>query len=153
MSIRLIAAVVLVCGVLAGANLDRLVVQLPAFQRLGASNWAIYSRRADLGHGLLFYPVIAIGAFLLSIVAFFVARADPFAHRALVPLGVTIVLELVGLLLTTQAAPHMFRLRRAAEDDHPLFARSLRGFHRWSIFRGLFQIAAFLSSVWALSVA
>lgn len=61
-------------AVLAGAGLDRLVVQMPAWRIVGIQGWATYSRHADLGHGLLLYPIAAIGGFVLSLSAVITAR-------------------------------------------------------------------------------
>lgn len=56
-------------GLLAGVNADRLVVQMPAWRRLGPSAWAAYSRRADLGNAAWLYPPLAFGAAVLNLVA------------------------------------------------------------------------------------
>ena len=59
----------LVSGILAGGVVDRVVVGGPAWHELGAEAWAAYSRHADLGNGLVAYPVQAIGGALLIISA------------------------------------------------------------------------------------
>jgi hypothetical protein len=43
-------------GPLAGVAVDRLLVQLPAWQQTGPVAWAEFTRAADLGRGLLLYP-------------------------------------------------------------------------------------------------
>lgn len=64
----LVAATVL-GGILAGGVIDRVVVGGPAWHQLGAEAWAQYSRRADLGTGLVAYPIEGIGTALLLIAA------------------------------------------------------------------------------------
>jgi hypothetical protein len=56
-------------AMVAGTGVDRLVVQMPAWTRLGPQAWAAYSRHADLGNGLILYPTFAIGGCVLSIAA------------------------------------------------------------------------------------
>ena len=59
----------LLTGLLAGGVVDRAIVGGPAWQELGAQAWAQYSRLADLGAGLLAYPIEGIGSTLLSLAA------------------------------------------------------------------------------------
>ena len=49
-------------GLLAGASLDQSIKQLPARRRMGVIAFSAYSRAADLGTGLIWYPVLGIGA-------------------------------------------------------------------------------------------
>jgi hypothetical protein len=65
----LLAAAVLVSGILAGGVVARVVVGGPAWHELGADAWAAYSRHADLGNGLVACPIEAIGGALLIIAA------------------------------------------------------------------------------------
>jgi hypothetical protein len=65
----LLAAATFVSGILAGGVVDRVVVGGPAWHELGAEAWAAYSRHADLGNGLVAYPVEAIGGALLIVSA------------------------------------------------------------------------------------
>jgi hypothetical protein len=59
----------IIAGLLAGGVFDRVIVGGPAWPQLGAEAWAEYSRHADLGTGLLAYPVEGIGAPLLLLTA------------------------------------------------------------------------------------
>jgi hypothetical protein len=47
-------------GILAGINLDRYIVQVPAFRRLSVEQWVAYARFADLRTGLVWYPLLAV---------------------------------------------------------------------------------------------
>jgi hypothetical protein len=72
----------LVSGLLAGGNVDRAFVAMPAWQQVGATAWAEFSRHADLGNGLILYPIEAIGGALLTIAAAIMIHFDRFAPRA-----------------------------------------------------------------------
>src|SRR5437762_7447049 len=56
-------------GLLAGGDLDRWLVGMPAWQSVGILAWANYSRSADLGNGFVLYPILAIGGTVLSLAA------------------------------------------------------------------------------------
>jgi hypothetical protein len=45
---RIVVAATLVDCILAGANVNRAVVEMPAWQRTGPVAWAAFSRHADL---------------------------------------------------------------------------------------------------------
>lgn len=53
----LLLAATVVTGVLAGGVVDRVIVGGPAWHELGTYAWMQYSRRADLGGGLVVYPL------------------------------------------------------------------------------------------------
>jgi hypothetical protein len=61
----LLVAATLISGVLAGGIVDRAIVGGPAWHELGADAWMQYSRLADLGSGLIAYPVEGVGSTLL----------------------------------------------------------------------------------------
>lgn len=63
----LMVAATMFDAMVAGIGLDRVVVQVPAWTRLGPQAWAVYSRQGDLGNGLLLYPTLAVGGCGLSI--------------------------------------------------------------------------------------
>lgn len=99
--------------------MDRALVGGPAWHALGPEAWAQFSRRADLGVGLVAYPVEAIGATLLLIAALVSSRlGSNHEHRVTPPLVVAVIFSLLGLLLTAKAAPIMLSLgvERPAAD-------------------------------------
>src|SRR5450432_3229915 len=55
-------------GLLTGATLDKAIKQLPARKTIGATAYSDYSRAADLGNGLIWYPVLGVGTAALSVV-------------------------------------------------------------------------------------
>ena len=121
----LIAATVL-SGLLAGGNVDRAIVAMPAWEKVGASAWAAFSRHADLGNGLVLYPLEAIGAFLLILLAAVSLYLDRMARaRIMLPLCTALALAAAGLLCTLKAAPIMLSVGHL--DDPASLRTSLRG--------------------------
>jgi hypothetical protein len=149
----LLIAATLLHGFLAGGNVERALVHMPAWRKLGPRAWAAFSRQADLGRGLFLYPFEAILGAALAVGAALAFQFDPAASRAAaLPLYLGAALALAGLLATTQAAPKMLSLRRLADDDLPALQRAFHGFERWGNVRAVFQVLAFLANVWALAV-
>jgi hypothetical protein len=58
----LLIAATFMGGLLAGGNVDRAFVAMPAWEQMGAIAWEQFSRHADLGNGLVLYPLEAFGA-------------------------------------------------------------------------------------------
>jgi hypothetical protein len=149
-TLSFVVAATAVSGLLAGTNIDGLIVQMPAWGQVGALAWATYSREADLGNGLVLYPLEAIGGTLLTVcaaVTFYFDRTAP--HSAAIPIYAAVVLVLAGLLATTQAAPYMLSLREIGNDPAAL-QRAFDGFNRWGMVRAVFQILAFGANLWGL---
>jgi hypothetical protein len=147
----LLAAATLLSGILAGGVVDRVMVGGPAWHELGAAAWAQYSRLADLGSGLIAYPIEGIGSTLLIIAA---ALSNHFDRGA--PIGVSLALYLavafsiLGLLLTIKAAPIMLGL--ASSQSTAAVERAFDEFYFWGLYlRGLVDVLAFVALVWALS--
>jgi hypothetical protein len=149
--VALFAATVL-HGFLAGGNVERALVHMPAWRKLGPRAWAAFSRQADLGRGLLLYPLEAIPGAALAVGAAVAFQFDPAAARAAaLPLYLGAALALGGLLATTQAAPRMLSLRRLGAEDLPALQRAFDGFEFWGNIRAGLQVLAFLANVWALA--
>jgi hypothetical protein len=66
-------------GIAIGTSFDKTIVQLPAWDRVGAEPWATYSREADLRNGLRCYPAMGIGTVLANIAAAIAVHRDPKA--------------------------------------------------------------------------
>src|ERR1041385_3277950 len=99
-------------GALAGADIDRALVAMPAWQQTGAVAWANFSRHADLGNGLILYPVEAIGGALLILASAIAFHIDRTARRpALLPVYAALLFAAGGLALTFKAAPIMLGIR------------------------------------------
>src|SRR5690348_14970760 len=110
-----LVAATFVGGLLAGGNVDRAIVAMPAWQQVGVSSWADFSRHADLGNGLVLYPLEAIGGALLLLSAIICFRFERIGfERARVPLLAALALSLGGLALTLKAAPVMLGIEHTA---------------------------------------
>jgi hypothetical protein len=146
MSTHVAALAVVVAGLGAGLDLDRTVVALPAWRRLGVEPWAAFSREADLRNGLVLYPLIGVGSAILSIVS---AATAPTAARRAASLA---AMSAVAVLATTaKAAPNMLRIR--STDAHDGLRSAFDGFNRWHALRTVAQVVAFGASVTALQSA
>ena len=148
---RLVVVATLVESILAGMNVDRAVVQMPAWQRTGPLHWAAYSRHADLARrAAILYPGSAFANLILRVAAAISYLGD--AHRppgAAVPLFGAALMAGCGLLTTIKAAPNMLRVPRLG-DDAAALQRAMDGFQFWGNVRGLFQVLAFVGNVWSL---
>jgi hypothetical protein len=145
----LIAATVL-SGLLAGGNVDRAIVAMPAWEQVGAPAWAEFSRHADLGNGLVLYPLEAIGAFLLILLATVSLYRDRAAKTPVMPpLCGAAVLAAAGLLCTLEAAPIMLSVGHLS--DPASLRQAFDGFRFWGDVRGAAQVLAFFATVWALA--
>ena len=65
----LLIGTTLMHGFLAGGNVERALVHMPAWRKVGARAWAAFSRQADLGRGLFLYPFEAITGAALAVAA------------------------------------------------------------------------------------
>lgn len=146
----LLVAATLLSGLLAGGNVDRAIVAMPAWEQVGASAWAEFSRHADLGNGLFLYPFEAIGGFLLILaaaVSFHFDRAT--TGRSTLSLYGAVLFSVGGLLCTLKAAPIMLSIERVS--DRAALQHALDGFYFWGDIRGIFQVLAFFATVWVLA--
>jgi hypothetical protein len=144
----LMIAATFASGLLAGGNIDRALVAMPAWKQVGAVGWAEFSRHADLGNGLLLYPIEAIGGALLTLAAAASYHFDGAVRRAVaIPLWAAVAFSLGGLVLTLEAAPIMLGVGKA--DDPAALQAAFEGFRSWGNIRGVCQVFQFA----ALTVA
>jgi len=147
----LLAAATLVSGLLAGGVVDRVVVGGPAWHDLGAGAWAEYSRHADLGTGVVVYPMEAIGGALLIVAAIVSGRRNAGSWRRTALLYCALASAIAGLLLTLTAAPIMLGLAGPRPDA--VIRTAFDEFYLWGLqVRGAADLLAFLALVGALSV-
>jgi hypothetical protein len=146
----LLVSATLVSGVLTGGMVDRALIGTPAWRALGVNAWVQYSLHADLGSGLIAYPLEGIGATILIAAAtasFHFDRPPPGRVRMLLYLATTF--SLGGLLLTLKAAPIMLTLESPASISLP---RAFAEFHFWGLFlRGTADLLAFVFELCALT--
>ena len=149
LTLILILAATVVTGLLAGASLDKAIVQLPARHRMGVVGFAMFSRANDLGNGLIAYPILGISSALLAILAALVAflQKTPFQHAW--PLYISALLALLHSVTTSRAAPNMLSLREPTDDESRL-VETFNRFAKWHNLRAILQILNFMMLVWAI---
>jgi hypothetical protein len=147
----LLAAAALVSGLLAGGIIDRVLVGGPAWSALGAEAWLEYSRRADLGTGLIVYPIEGIGSTLLILAAALSSYFDrPSDSGVTIPLYCALGLSVTGLLLTAKAAPIMLSLGPPQTTGGA--QRAFDEFFVWGLYlRGAVDTLAFVALIWTLT--
>jgi len=133
------------------SGINRTLVDMPAWQRVGAPAWAQFSRWADLGpYGLVMYPLEGIGGTILSVVAALIfsrSRRSRTRSGAL-PIYAAALLALGGMLATTQAAPTLLRTQHTS--DPAALQQALNRFTFWGGVRAVCQSLAFGANLWSL---
>jgi len=144
----LVIAAAVLNGLLAGGNVDRALVAMPAWREVGMSNWADFSRHADLGHGQFIYPAMAIGGTLLSLSAailFSLFNGRPRGALWLIVAGAALMI--ISLPISFKAAPFMLSLRHIANSDAVALSRAFAGFEFWGRGQGLLHLLAFSANL------
>ena len=139
-------------GLLSGLNVDTALVKLPARRRIGAVAYATFARGNDLGNGLIVYPLLGVGAALLTVLATVVAYTEHFPVEVLLPLSLASGSSILHTFATTRAAPVM-RSLKDAPDDEALLTAKLDRFARWHTIRATFQVLTFFILLWAVVMA
>lgn len=108
---RLIAAATLVNGLLASGNINRNLIDMPAWRHVGPLGWAAFSWHADLGRtAMILYPGEAFAGVILSVAVAAMFRRDRTAPRAAaIQVYAAALLTIGGLLFTIKAAHHAQR--------------------------------------------
>jgi hypothetical protein len=135
-------------GIAAGFTIDRSIVALTAWRQLGPEAWAAFSRRADLGRGLVLYPAVGVSTWLLSLAtaASYAIQDGPSA--AAVAVYSAAGLSLLPAIATARAAPNMLKVRRTEIVEELTLA--LASFTRWNHVRAVSQTLCFAANIWAL---
>lgn len=148
--------VVLVCVVTAlvmavvGADLNRTLVEMPAWRVVGPQAWAAFSRHADLGVGHTIYPVLGIGGTLLSIAGAIVFRLSPRRPlAAAIPIYAWVCANIGGMILTVFAAPIMLSVPGLGDDPVAL-GRAFAGFAYWDGIRAVVGTLGDCAAIWAV---
>jgi len=134
-----------------GGGVMRAFVETPAWQHLGAAAWAAFSRSADLGPGLIVYPLFGIVSWVVVLtmaIAFFFDRQ---ANRAAsVPIYLAALFAVVAAATTIIAAPTMLGIRDLA-DNAPTVQAVFARFTLWGVYvRGAAFALSFLGSLAAV---
>jgi hypothetical protein len=130
-------------GILAGGNLDRYIVQVPAWRRVDVMSWLAYSRHADLGNGLIYYPLEAIGAFIFLLTCSCILLTISEDLRFRLPLYSATLFAVLGLVFTAFAAPVMLSLRTIPADPATV-QKAFDRFHFWGLLRAIAQVLSFI---------
>jgi len=139
-------------GLLAGLNVDTALVKLPTRRRIGAVAYATFARGNDLGNGLVVYPLLGVGAALLTVLTTLFAFLSQERMVVLLALSLATLLSLLHTGATTRAAPLMLSLK-TTPDDEVLLSAKLDRFAHWHAVRATLQVLAFFLLVWALMVS
>lgn len=142
----LILAATVVTGLLAGISLDKALVQLPARHRMGVVGFSAFSRANDLGNGLVLYPMLGIGAALLTMGAAVAAFLQGSSQVNAWLLYVSVLLALLHSGATARAAPNMLSLRQTSNDEAVL-TPIINRFAKWHNVRAILQLLNFLTLV------
>jgi hypothetical protein len=146
----LLTAAVMFSGFLAGGNLDRYIVQVPGFRHISVLTWAQYSRHADLGNGMVLYPLEAVAPFILFIVSvIIVARHRDLFKKTASPVYTAALFAASGLFFTIFAAPVMLGIR-TMPNDPVLLQNAFDKFHFWGLIRAIVQILSFFAGIMAM---
>lgn len=138
-------------GLLDGVTLNRALVQLPAWQRIGVLAWADFTRAENAGIGAVFYPALGLAALLLTIgtvVAYKFDRDKQFARS--VPIYTAGGLAIAWALVTRVVlVPELFALNRV--DANVLRLRQIfLTFLIGSAVNDVLHVVGFALSLWAL---
>lgn len=139
-------------GLLAGGNIDRLLVATPAWTHVGLDAWADFTRHADLGNGIVVYPAMALGgtAFVaLSAVVFAVTGRSP--RQAAVPVFLAALLMLAALPFSLMATPFITSLHHIKDGNSLELAHAFAGAHYWGRWQSILHVAAFCAELWAIA--
>ena len=134
-----------------GGVVVRALVETPAWRQLGVAAWADFSRAADLGPGLVAYPLFGIVSWVVVLAAAVVFTLDRRANRvASVPIYVAAVFSIVAAITTIVAAPTMISIRDLV-DNAPAIGAAFARFTLWGVYvRGAAFGLSFLGSLSAL---
>ena len=149
LTLTLILSATIATGLLAGASLDKAIVQLPARHRMGLVGFASFSKANDLGNGLIVYPALGISAALLTIIAALVAFMQSTPVEIIWPLYVSALLAVLHSITTSRAAPNMLSLRQSIQDE-TILIETFNRFAKWHNLRAILQLLNFIMLVWAV---
>jgi hypothetical protein len=147
----LVASATALNGLLSGLNVDTALVKLPTRRRIGVVVYATFARGNDLGNGLVVYPLLGIGAVLLTVLSTAIAFISHARGEVPLLLFLATLLSVLHIFATTRAAPIMLSLKNAPDDEASLSAK-LDRFTRWHIVRAAFQVVTFFILLWAMVI-
>jgi hypothetical protein len=149
--LAVLAAAAVANGLIAGASLDRSIIQLPARHKIGVRAYSAYSVAHELeGMGRVWYPVLGVESALLTIAAAAIAALERISPGTGIAISIAAIAAVLHSLVTARAAPINFKQRTAQGDDAGL-TRIIDSFARWHAARAVLQLASFAATVIALA--
>jgi hypothetical protein len=141
----------LLTGFLAGENVDRYLVQVPAWRQMNMITWAQFVRHADMSmNGILLYPGEAIISAGLLIIASVIVLKNRIEFSVVAkPLHTSTCFALAGLGLTIFAAPYLLSVW-SMPDDPEFLQHQFNHFHFWGAWRAAAQILSFFFCILAV---
>lgn len=136
-------------AILGGIGIDRLLVQIPGWYRVGPQVFATYARATDLANGKFLYPLLGIGGPALTLAALAVALAQHASGQLTTLLVVAVAFCLLHSVTTARAAPTMLRVGRVGSEE-PALSPLLDRFVAWSIPRAILQVLTAAVLLWIL---
>jgi hypothetical protein len=148
---RFAVAAVLWQGLFGSPLIVRGFIETPAWQHLGAVAWAHFSRYADLGTGLILYPIFGLISWVIALATAVSYRLDRTANRAAaLPVYLAALFSIAAALTTVVAAPIMLGIMNLPEAGTGI-QEGFSRFTLWGVYvRGAAFTLSFLSSVWAM---
>ena len=137
-------------GLLAGNDVYRYLIEVPAWRNLDIVGWTRFSKHADLGNGLFIFPIEAFGGSVPLIIASVICLKNKHMQPMASSLYVSTVFAIAGLVLTLFAAPIMLNLPKTGSNIS-LMQQSFDRFHFWGSFRALAQLLSFFFCIVAFS--
>lgn len=139
-------------GLLAGVTANRALVELPAWERMGAIAWASFTRAENHGVGSFFYLIIGLLALLSTLVTAIEFRLNAsFRGLQRFPAYAAALLAITYAVITRAIlVPAAFHLRAAGNDSADLQQIFTTVTHWWGI-NDVLHVLAFGLSVWAFA--
>ncbi len=148
----LTAGAALFGGLLAGVTANRALVELPAWQLLGAVSWADFTRAENHGVGSFFYLVVGFFALASTIATAIAIRLDRSMRglRAFPAYAAALLAILYGVITRAILVPAAFRLRTAGNNSAEI-RQIFESVARWWGINDLLHVLAFILSLWAFA--
>ena len=138
-------------GILAGVTANRALVELPAWQRLGAISWSNFVRAENHGVGAFFYIVIGLLAILLTLLTALAFRLDSSADGLCkLPAYAAALLAMLYAVVTRAILVPALATLNVAGIPGAGVEHAFLTVLRWSAVNDLLHLLAFALSLWAL---
>ena len=146
----LLFAAGLLSGLLAGGDVYRYVIEVPAWRHLDIVTWAAYSRYADMGNGIFLFPLEAIGSSIcLTISSVKVLKSKPALKSIAWAIHSATIFSIIGLVFTLFAAPLMLHLQSVGNNPEKI-QQTFDQFHFWGYLRAIAQLLSFCACAFAM---